>query len=44
MSGRKRVVEIDPNDADSWYFLGTAYAQAKQFPPAIESFEHALLR
>jgi hypothetical protein len=38
----KHVVEIDPNDADTWYFLGAAYAQAKEFPQAIESFQHAL--
>ena len=31
-----------PNDADTWYFLGTAYVQAKQFPQAIEAFQHAL--
>ena len=36
------VTEIDPNDADTWYFLGTAYVQAKQFPQAIDAFEHAL--
>ena len=29
-------------DADTWYFLGTAYAQAKQYPQAIEAFEQAL--
>src|SRR5271156_6326155 len=28
----KHVAEIDPNDADTWYFLGAAYAQAKEFP------------
>ena len=38
----KRVIEIDANDADTWYFLGTAYVQAKQFPQAIDAFEHAL--
>ena len=38
----KHVTEIDPNDADTWYFLGTAYVQAKQFPQAIEAFDHAL--
>ena len=38
----KRVIEIDPNDADTWYFLGTAHVQAKQFPQAIDAFEHAL--
>ena len=38
----KHVIDIDPNDADTWYFLGTAYAQAKQFPQAIDAFEHAL--
>ena len=38
----RRVTEIDANDADTWYFLGTAYVQAKQFPLAIEAFEHAL--
>ncbi len=38
----KHVTEIDPNDADTWYFLGTAYVQAKQFPQAIEAFQHAL--
>ena len=31
-----------PNDADTWYFLGTSYAQAKQFPQAIDAFDHAL--
>jgi tetratricopeptide (TPR) repeat protein len=36
------VIEIDANDADTWYFLGTAYVQAKQFPQAIEAFQHAL--
>ena len=38
----KHVTEIDPDDADTWYFLGTAYVQAKQFPQAIDAFEHAL--
>ncbi|MGB8918161.1 MAG: FG-GAP-like repeat-containing protein, partial [Candidatus Sulfotelmatobacter sp.] len=27
---------------DTWYFLGTAYVQSKQFPQAIEAFQHAL--
>src|ERR1019366_9368336 len=39
----KRVIEIDANDAATWNFLGTAYVQAKQFPQAIEAFQHALL-
>ncbi len=30
------------NDADTWYFLGSTYAQLKQFPEAIAAFEHAL--
>ena len=38
----RHVSEIDPNDADTWYFLGTAYVQAKQFPQAIDAFQHAL--
>ncbi len=38
----KHVIEIDANDADTWYFLGTAYVQAKQFPQAIDAFDHAL--
>ena len=38
----RRVTEIDPNDADTWYFLGSTYAQLKQFPEAIAAFEHAL--
>jgi hypothetical protein len=38
----KHVTEIDPNDADTWYFLGTAHVQAKQFPQAIDAFDHAL--
>ena len=38
----KHVIEIDANDADTWYFLGTAYVQAKLFPQAIDAFEHAL--
>ena len=38
----RRVTEIDPNDADSWYFLGAALAQLKQYPQAIEAFQHAL--
>jgi hypothetical protein len=38
----KHVIEIDSNDADTWYFLGTAYVQAKQFAQAIDAFEHAL--
>ena len=36
------MTEIDANDADTWYFLGTAYVQAKQFPQAIDAFQHAL--
>ena len=35
-------LEIDANDADTWYFLGASYAQAKQFPEAIDAFQHAL--
>jgi hypothetical protein len=38
----RRVTEIDPNDADTWYFLGSTCAQLKQFPEAIAAFEHAL--
>ena len=38
----KRVVEMDDNDADTWYFLGTVYSQLKQFPQAIDAFDHAL--
>ncbi len=26
----------------AWYFLGAAYAQVKQFPQAIDAFQHAL--
>ena len=36
------MTEIDANDADTWYFLGTAYVQAKQFPEAIAAFQRAL--
>jgi len=38
----KRVIAIDDGDADTWYFLGTVYSQLKQFPQAIDAFEHAL--
>ena len=38
----RRVTEIDPNDADTWYFLGASLAQLKQYPQAIEAFQHAL--
>ena len=38
----KHVIEIEGNDADTWYFLGAAYAQAKEFPQAIESFRACL--
>src|SRR5437016_9378069 len=38
----KRVIAIDDSDADTWYFLGTVYSQLKQFPQAIDAFEHAL--
>ena len=38
----RRVTEIDANDADSWYFLGSTYAQLKKFPEAIAAFERAL--
>ena len=31
-----------PNDADSWYFLGAASAQLRQYPQAIDAFQHAL--
>ncbi len=41
-SAFRHVTEIDPNDADTWYFLGSTYAQLKQFPEAIAAFEHAL--
>ena len=37
-----RVTEIDPEDADTWYFLGTVYSQLRDFPHAIEAFDHAL--
>src|ERR1700688_4241649 len=39
----KHVTAIDANDADTWYFLGASYVQAKQFPQAIYCFQHALL-
>ena len=26
----------------TWYFLGAAYSQARQFPQAIDAFQHAL--
>ena len=38
----RHVTEIDPNDADTWYFLGSTYAQLKQFPEAIAAFASAL--
>jgi len=38
----RHVTEIDPNDADTWYFLGASYAQNKQYPEAIDAFQHAL--
>src|SRR4051794_31738482 len=38
----RKVTEIDANDADAWYFLGTANSQLKQFPQAIEALQHAL--
>src|SRR5262249_41017863 len=38
----KHVIAIDDTDADTWYFLGTVYSQLKQFPQAIDAFEHAL--
>ena len=38
----RHVTEIDRDDADTWYFLGTTYAQLKQFPQAIDAFKHAL--
>ncbi len=37
-----RVTEIDANDADTWYFLGTSYAEARKFDLAIAAFQHAL--
>jgi tetratricopeptide (TPR) repeat protein len=40
----RRVTEIDDSDADTWYFLGSVYSQLKQFPQAIDAFEHALRR
>jgi hypothetical protein len=36
------VTELDASDADTWYFLGASYVQAKQFPQAIEAFQRAL--
>ena len=36
------MTEIDASDADTWYFLGTTYAQLKQFPQAIDAFKQAL--
>ena len=38
----RKVTEFDPNDADAWYFLGSTHSQLKQYPEAIEAFEHAL--
>ncbi len=38
----KHVIEIDPDDADTWYFLGSVHSQLKQFPQAIDAFQHAL--
>src|SRR5216684_3158368 len=38
----RRVIGIDDSDADTWYFLGTVYSQLRQFPRAIDAFEHAL--
>src|SRR5581483_7932600 len=38
----KHVTEIDPDDADSWYMLGTAYLQAKKTPQAMDAFQQAL--
>ena len=42
MDAFRRVIELDDSDADTWYFLGTVYSQLKQFPQAIDAFEHAL--
>src|SRR5258706_272550 len=37
-----RRTVIDTNDADSWYSLAAALPQLKQYPQAIDAFQHAL--
>src|SRR5258708_8815321 len=31
----RRVTEIDTNNPDTWYFIGSTYAHPKQFPTAL---------
>jgi len=38
----KKVVELDPNKAESYYNLGIVYHQNKKFDFAIENYKHAL--
>ncbi|HEU5410069.1 MAG TPA: FG-GAP-like repeat-containing protein [Candidatus Acidoferrales bacterium] len=37
-----RVIALDPNDADSHYFLGQDYMALQQYPKAIAAFDKAL--
>src|SRR5882724_7798714 len=38
----RHLTEIDANDADTWYFLGAALAQLKQYPEAIAAFQRVI--
>ena len=38
----ERVIDLDPNDADSYYFLGQDYMALQQYPSAIDAFHKAL--
>src|SRR6185312_15592551 len=38
----RHVAAIDADDANTWYFLGAGCSQNKQFPEAMEAFQHAL--
>ena len=38
----ERVIALDPNDADSHYFLGQDYMALQQYPSAIAAFQETL--
>jgi cytochrome c-type biogenesis protein CcmH/NrfG len=40
----KKSVEIDPKDAQSWYFLGRSYVAHKRYTEAYEAYQQAVYR
>jgi tetratricopeptide (TPR) repeat protein len=39
-----KILEVDPNDAASWYFLGSTYMRLRMYNKAHDAYRHAVFR